>query len=108
MLQGEKPRGAGWDWVHAESHCSSWDRMSPGNGKQISLYHLVTANIEIMLSVSSLVLEDFGFLLLVYSYTGSCVWLKYLSQCPNPGRARGSFELFHRWLCSRSCLGSER
>lgn len=68
---------------------------------------VVTANIEIMLSVNSLVLKDFGFLL-VYSYTGSCVWLKYLSQCPSPGRTRGSFELFHRWLCIRSCLGSER
>lgn len=76
-----------------------------GNGSSF----VVTVNIEVVLSVNSLVLEDFGFVfLLLYSYTGSCVWLKYLSQCPSPGRTRGSFELFHRRLCSRSCLGSER
>lgn len=93
--------------MNAESHCSSWARMSLGNGSSFAI--VVTVNIEVVLSVNSLVLEDFDFVfLLLYSYTGSCVWLKYLSQCPSPGRARGSFQLFHRRLCIRSCLGSER
>lgn len=54
VVQGDKPREAGWDWVMLT--------LTVATGIGCPWFSIVaTVNIKIMLSVNSLVLEDFGF-----------------------------------------------